>query len=113
MEKWTEVRRKVLVQKVSERQIRKDYRVSAATLDKILTNSEPRGYRQLVARPKPKLGDFLGVIDQILEDDVHALTRLSIRDWVKARRAWLTSTSQRPFSTRTIRCFGFLRSQLR
>jgi hypothetical protein len=49
----------------------------------------------------------------ISDPNLLALTRLSIRDWVKARRAWLTSTSQRPLSMRTIRCFGFLRSQLR
>jgi transposase len=72
MEMWTEIRRKVLVEGVAKRQIRKDHRIGAATLEKILANPEPPGYRQKVSRPKPKLGAFLGVIDQILADDQEA-----------------------------------------
>ena len=70
MEMWTEIRRKVLVEGASKRSIRRDYRVSARTLEKILANAEPPGYRQGTTRPKPKLGQFLPVIDEIL-----ALTR--------------------------------------
>ena len=66
MEMWTEIRRKVLVEGASKRSIRRDYRVSARTLEKILANAEPPGYRQGTARPKPQLGQFLGVIDEIL-----------------------------------------------
>jgi len=66
MEMWTEIRRKVLVDGASKRSIRRDYRISAGVLEKILAHPEPPGYRQSVARPKPRLGDFLGVIDQIL-----------------------------------------------
>ena len=40
---------------------------AARTLEKILANAEPPGYRQSTPRPKPKLGPFLGVIDEILE----------------------------------------------
>ena len=69
MEMWTEIRRKVLVEGASKRSIRRDYRVSARTLEKILANAEPPGYRQGTARPKPKLGQFLPVIDEILEAD--------------------------------------------
>ena len=45
MEMWTEIRRKVLVEGASKRSIRRDYRVSARTLEKILANAEPPGYR--------------------------------------------------------------------
>ena len=44
MEMWTEIRRKVLVDGASKRSIRRDYRVSARTLEKILVNAEPPGY---------------------------------------------------------------------
>ena len=69
MEMWTEIRRKVLVEGASKRSIRRDYRVSARTLEKILANAEPPGYRQRTTRPKPMLGQFLPVIDEILEAD--------------------------------------------
>jgi len=69
MEQWTEIRRKVLVEKVSKRQIRRDYRIGAAALEKVLANPEPLGYRAKERRYKPKLGPFLAVVDEILEDD--------------------------------------------
>jgi hypothetical protein len=69
MEMWTEIRRKVLVEGASKRSIRRDYRISAEALEKILAHAEPPGYRQSVPRPKPKLGQFLPVIDEILEAD--------------------------------------------
>ena len=43
MEMWTEIRRKVLVEGASKRLIRRDYRISARTLEKILANAEPPG----------------------------------------------------------------------
>ena len=69
MDIWTEIRRKVLVGGVSKRQIRRDYRIGSETLAKILANAEPPGYRLRVARPKPMLGAFTGVIDEILVSD--------------------------------------------
>jgi transposase len=69
MFEWTEIRRKVLVEGVSKRSIKKDYKIGSAALEKVLTNSEPPGYRQTVVRPKPQLGNFLSVIDEILESD--------------------------------------------
>ena len=67
---WTEIRRKVLVEKVSVRQICRDYGLSHHTVAKMLENVEPPGYQQGQGeRPRPKLGPFLGVIDQILEVD--------------------------------------------
>ena len=70
MQVWTEIRRKVLVEKVSVRQICRDYGLSHHTVKKMLDNVEPPGYQQHEGeRPRPKLGSFLGTIDQILEDD--------------------------------------------
>ena len=72
MNDWTEIRRKVLVEGVSKRSIISDYRMGGRTLDKILAHSEPPGYRATVRRRKPKLDDFLPVIDEILEADKKA-----------------------------------------
>lgn len=72
MEEWTEIRRKVLVEGASKRSIRRDYGVGWETLQKILANSEPPGYRQDAARTKTKLGPYLGVITEILEQDRNA-----------------------------------------
>ena len=72
MNEWSEIRRKVLVDKVPQRQICRDYKISPHTLTKILENAEPPGYQRTIERPRPKLGPFLGVIDQILADDQSA-----------------------------------------
>ena len=69
MKQWNEIRHKVLVEMVSKRQIRRDYRIGSETLEKILANAEPPGYRKSAPRPKPKLGEFIAVVDQILIDD--------------------------------------------
>ena len=63
MEMWTEIRRKVLVEGASKRSILRDYKVSSGVLEKILAHAEPPGYRLSVPRPKPRLGEFLGVIN--------------------------------------------------
>jgi len=69
MEQWAEIRRRVLVQGDSKRSIRRELGIHWDTLAKILTHSEPPGYRQRQPRAKPKIGPFIGVIDQILTDD--------------------------------------------
>jgi transposase len=69
MNEWTEIRRKVLVEGVSKRSIKRDYRIGSGALAKVLANPEPLGYRVRTARPKPRLGDFVGVIDEILKVD--------------------------------------------
>ncbi len=69
MDEWTEIRRKVLVEGASKRSIVRDYGLGWSTLEKVLANTEPPGYRRVADRPKPKLGRLLGVIDEILEAD--------------------------------------------
>ena len=72
MQQWTEIRRKVLVEGASKRSVIKDYQIGARTLEKVLSHSQPPGYRLDSPRNKTKLGPFLGVIDQILADDIGA-----------------------------------------
>lgn len=72
MEKWNEIRHRVLVEGVSKRSVRRDFRIGSDVLDKILTHPEPPGYRRSGERPAPVLGPFMGVIDAILEDDKQA-----------------------------------------
>ncbi len=53
-----------------KRQICRDYNISFHTLAKMLENVEPPGYQQRPGeRPRPKLGPFLGVIEEILRLD--------------------------------------------
>jgi transposase len=69
MNQWTEIRRKVVVDGASKRSVCREYGLGWWTLDKILTHPEPPGYRVSAERARPKLGEFLGVIDEILESD--------------------------------------------
>ena len=69
MQMWTEIRRKVLVEGASKRSIRRDYRIGSVALEKVLASAEPAGYQQRGPRPKPVLGQFLGVIEAILVED--------------------------------------------
>ena len=69
MEEWTEIRRKVLRQGVPKRQVMAEYGLGYRTLEKILSNPEPPGYRSTTRRTKPKLGSFIDRIAEILEAD--------------------------------------------
>ena len=72
MLQWTEIRRRVLVDGVSKRQILRETGMHWTTLEKILQHSEPPGYRTDTPRAKPKLGPYLDRIAQILQDDKQA-----------------------------------------
>ena len=72
MEKWAEIRRRVLVDGRSKRSVCREFDIHWCTLQKILSYSQPPGYRRSGPRPKPKLEPFLPVIHQILEDDKRA-----------------------------------------
>ena len=69
MEQWSEIRRRVLVEGVSRRQILRETGMHWLTLRKILEHSQPPGYRQHKPRPRKKLGDYWGRIEQILQED--------------------------------------------
>ena len=69
MEQWSELRRRVLVEGVSRRQVMRETGMHWRTLAKILAHSEPPGYRQTKERERPKLGEYLVTIEQILKED--------------------------------------------
>jgi len=69
MKWWTDVRRKVLIEQVSKRKVMAEYGIHAKTLEKILSNPEPPGYRMSTPRPRPVTGPFLGRIEEILKQD--------------------------------------------
>ena len=72
---WTEIRRKVLVEGASKRSILRDYGIGHQVLAKILSHPEPPDHQVGGPRQKPKLGEFLGVIDEIMEADKTAPTK--------------------------------------
>ena len=69
MEQWSEIRRRVLVEGVSKRQVLRETGMHWRTLEKILDHPEPPGYRRSREHPRPKLGPFLGRIEAILQSD--------------------------------------------
>jgi hypothetical protein len=93
MEDWSEIRRRVLVEGVSKRQILRETKLHWLTLKKILEHSEPPGYRQNAPRPRKKLGAFVERIKQILKED-QAMPRkqrhTAKRIWERLREAGFT-----------------------
>jgi transposase len=69
MEKWAEIRRRVLVDGLSRRAACRAYGIHWKTLTKILTHSEPPGYRRAGPRRPSILDPLLPVVHQILRDD--------------------------------------------
>jgi transposase len=69
MDKWTRIRRSILVDGMSKREACTKYKVNFRTIQKILDHQEPPGYRKKVGREKPKIGEFIPVIHEILETD--------------------------------------------
>ena len=68
MEKWGEIRRRVLNCEISKRAACAEYGIHWDTLKKVLTHTEPPGYRQTVRR-ESKLDQLLPIIHEILESD--------------------------------------------
>jgi transposase len=69
MEQWAEIRRRVLQEGVSKRQILRETGMHWTTLEKILSQSAPPGYRMQTLREKPKLGPYVDRIRLILQLD--------------------------------------------
>ena len=66
MEQWAEIRHQVLVLGASKRSVCRKYDLHWDTLSKILSHSQPPGYRLAAARKKPKLASFLPIVEEIL-----------------------------------------------
>jgi transposase len=69
MEQWLAIRRRVLVEGVSKRQILRETGLHGQTLEKILHHSSPPGYRRRKPVRKPKIEPYLARIAQIIESD--------------------------------------------
>lgn len=72
MKDWLRIRKKVLVEGISKRQVLRDEGIHWETLKKMLEHPAPPGYRLSIPRPKSKIGPFLGRIQQILDGDRQA-----------------------------------------
>ena len=69
MEKWAGIRRDVLVDGKSKRQVQRETGLAWKTLEKVLTHSSPPGYRRTRPYEKPKTGPYLERIAAIIEAD--------------------------------------------
>ena len=69
MEQWNEIRRRVLVEGISRRQVQRETGLHWKTLKKMLEHSAPPGYRQKRPRPRRKIGPYEERIRQILRED--------------------------------------------
>ena len=66
---YLRVRRAVMVEGMSIREASRVFGLHRDTVRKMLAYSVPPGYRRQIPPPRPKLEDFTGVIDRILEDN--------------------------------------------
>jgi transposase len=69
MEQWLSIRRRVLREGVSKRQVLRETGMHWETLKKILACPLPPGYRRDQGVKKPKIDAFLGRIEEILKQD--------------------------------------------
>ena len=69
MEWWFKIRQRVLNEEVSKRSILGEIGIHWKTLEKVLSHSEPPGYRRQKPVSKPKMGHFEDRIRQILLED--------------------------------------------
>jgi transposase len=93
MEKWTEVRRRVLTGELSKRAACQEYGINWRTLAKMLAHAEPPGYRRKAQREKPVVGQHLAWIHEVLEHDKQEPvkqrhTAKRILDRLKAERGY-------------------------
>jgi len=66
MEQWSEIRRRIRVEGVRQRQVLWETGMHWKTLKKILEHSELPGYRHRQRRPRKKLGPYFSKIEHIL-----------------------------------------------
>jgi transposase len=72
---YNRVRRACHVEGMSSRAAAQYFGIDRKTVSKILEHSVPPGYRRTKKPVRPKLDPFIGVIDQILKDDVGKLKK--------------------------------------
>lgn len=69
MKEWSEIRRKVLVEGISKREIIRQTRLHWTTLEKILRHSSPPGYLRRKAPGKRIIGPHIDWIERVIEAD--------------------------------------------
>ena len=67
---YLRVRRAVMVEGMSIREVSREFGLHRDTVRKMLAYCVPPGYRRQTPPRRPKLEPFTGVIDRILEDDL-------------------------------------------
>lgn len=75
VELYGRVRRACHVDGISARAAAQHFGIDRKTVSKILKHSVPPGYRRERAPSRPKLDPFIGVINQILEDDKRVIKK--------------------------------------
>ena len=75
VELYGRVRRACHVDGMSARAAAQHFGIDRKTVSKILKHSVPPGYRRERAPSRPKLDPFIGVINQILEDDKRVIKK--------------------------------------
>ena len=81
VELYAAVRRAVFVEGVSQREAARRFGLSRTTVAKMMQFSLPPGYRRSQAPRRPKLEPYLGVIDQILDQDAHSSKKQRHSAW--------------------------------
>jgi transposase len=94
MEKWAEIRRRVLVDGLSKRAACQEYAIHWLTLRKILSHAEPPGYRRTKPRSRPTMDPVRPIIRQILEADAQA----PAKQRHTAKRIWERLTAEHGFT---------------
>ena len=74
MDVYLRVRRAVMVEGKSIREVSREFGLHRDTVRKMLAYSVPPGCRRQSPPKRPKLEPFTGVIDRILEDDLRRPT---------------------------------------
>src|SRR5271155_2114960 len=69
VELYGQVRRAVYVEGMSRREAARRFGIDPRTVAKMLAFSVPPGYRRSGPAARPKLDPFVGIVDQILEED--------------------------------------------
>lgn len=72
---YAKVRRAVMVESQSERATAKRFGISRKSVSKMLRHAVPPGYQRKEAPVSPKLGPFVGIVNQILQDDREVLKK--------------------------------------
>jgi transposase len=72
MEKWVEIRRRVLTGEISKREACREYHLDWKILKRVLEHEEPTKYQLQKPRQKRKLEKFLPIIHEILRQDEKA-----------------------------------------